>query len=859
MPHPALPPGLPTSVAASSVKQVSSALPPSVAAPESFLIQMASSGSGGLPSSNSVANAATSAGDFLKSAGSSQAGSLGDGIATGYLAPAPALPPKSAIVDGGGTKSIGKLGSQPSEAAPQPTIGIGKSNAVTAGSSRTASTFYSLSGASRSLGNNQETELLQGLDEAIAVDKLPQDLSSPNLSIKTNRLWLDLRAQTDPLNPFILPVPSRPRSVEDDTGPVFSFPNTIPGQKRPETPPPAPTTPKTPQVVELNADRQEYDQERQIFTAEGRVAMRYQGGLLEADRLQVNLTNRIAVAEGNVAFTRGNQVLRGQRLEYNFVQGVGSIQNARGEIFIPELATAFENNLPSDVGAASVLGRPVSDRLTAAQPTRGVTSPRSLAVGFGFGRDINNLPGGLGRGGRVRHLRFEAQQIDFTPNGWTATSLQITNDPYSPPQLVLKADKATLTRLSPTEQEVRGFRPRLVFDQKVVLPIPLTRTLISSGERQPPLVQFGYDDQDRGGLFIQRPFNIIATSQLQFSLTPQIFVQRLILDNKNVGNLDNYGLVGRLSYLVGPLTRIRAFASLTSLDLGKFENTLRASLRATQLIGSHLLNLEYSYRDRLFNGSLGFQTVQSSLGAVLLSPNVILGQTGIVLRYQAGFQYINSDTDRVDLLPTVRTNNRIDLGRFQASASLQKSFYLWQGTTLPATPDAGVRYTPNPVRPYVAVGVSLTGVASYYTSGDNQNNLIGSVALYGQFGHFSRSFFDYTGFSLTYTQLATQGLSPFLFDRTVDNRILIASLTQQLFGPLRLTVQTSINLETNQQISTDYILELSRRAYGIQVRYNPILQLGSITFRLSDFNWSGGTQPFDEVRPVEGGIRRESF
>ena len=60
------------------------------------------------------------------------------------------------------------------------------------------------------------------------------------------------------------------------------------------------------------------------------------------------------------------------------------------------------------------------------------------------------------------------------------------------------------------------------------------------------------------------------------------------------------------------------------------ENAFRGNLRLRQSVGTHTLAAEYSYRDRLFNGSLGFQTVNSSLGVVLTSPIVPLGKTGIV-------------------------------------------------------------------------------------------------------------------------------------------------------------------------------------------------------------------------------------
>ena len=721
--------------------------------------------------------------------------------------------------------------------------------------------FYSLSGLTYPSPADREAELMGSLNQAIVVDKLSENLSTSDLTIRTNQMRLDLRSQqVEPVNPFILPIPERERRPTEDTGPVFSFPQTVPGIRRSESTPPEapPAGTGKPRVIELTADRQEYDEKRQIFTAEGKVTMRYEGGLLDADRVQVNLNNRIAVAEGNVALTQRGQVLRGQRMEYNFVQGVGTIRNARGEINIETLDTNFAA-VPSDVGASAPLERPVSDRVTQAQPLQ-VTGRGGASLGVGVGRDVGRVPGALGRGGEVKRLRFEAEQIDFTPEGWVAQNIQITNDPFSPPQLILKADRATLTRLSPLRDEVRATRPRLVFEQRVSLPIPLTRTIIDRSERQPPLAQFGFDQEDRGGLFIQRPFELIATPTFRFTITPQIYLQRMVFDSDGPLDLDNFGVTTRLSYQVGPTTSLRGVASLTSLNPDVFGDQLRASIRARQRIGTHTLALEYSYRDRLFNGSLGFQTVQSSLGALLLSPRLVLGKTGITMSYQAGFQYINAETDRLELLEPDRVNNRTNLGRFQGSVSLSRGFVLWQGRPLPATPDQGLKNTPTPIVPYISLGIGITGVSGVYTNGDTQNNLIGSAGLYGQFGHFSRPFFDYTAFNLTYYQVVGRGQSPFFFDRIVDNRILNLGITQQIYGPIRLTIQTSINLDTRSEISTDFILEYSRRAYGVILRYNPILEIGSLSIRISDFNWVGGTEPFagTDITPVESGIRRIS-
>ena len=83
-------------------------------------------------------------------------------------------------------------------------------------------------------------------------------------------------------------------------------------------------------VVEVIADRQEYDEQRRIVTADGNVVVRFDGAVIDADSLHINLDNLIAVGEGNVALTRGNQVLQGKRFTYNFIQDNGELENGKG-------------------------------------------------------------------------------------------------------------------------------------------------------------------------------------------------------------------------------------------------------------------------------------------------------------------------------------------------------------------------------------------------------------------------------------------------------------------------------------------------------------------------------------------------
>lgn len=650
-------------------------------------------------------------------------------------------------------------------------------------------------------------------------------------------------------------LPNTPQ-LPNQPAPAPVLPNTPQPESQPPEQSPAPSTPQvTERIVELTSDRQEYDQRRQIVTAEGKVVLRFGGTVLNADRLQVNLPNFTAVGEGNIALTSGQQLVRGERFTYNFVQERGEILNARGDIYLPTTGLDFAGTLPTDVTAGRV---PL-------QPLQQVTNPGSFGFTVGSTRNVGNIPLPE-EGGDIKRVRFEAERVDLNPEGWQARNVSLTNDPFSPPELEVRANTVTLTRETPLRTRIKTTRQRLVFNQGLSVPIPRDETVIDRNQRDvsPAIAQFGYDDGDRGGIFVERGFTPINTERVRLRLTPQFFLQKAVTESGgNVFDSELYGLRSRLNADLGQRTSLRGSAIFTSLNLNDVENNLRASLRLRQLIGNrlpHNLTLEYSYRDRLYNGTLGYQTVQSSIGGILTSPAIPLGNTGINLSYQAGAQYVSADTDRLELLEPVRENNRVSLSRFQGTAALSRGFLLWQGRPLPSTATEGLRYTPVPVVPYLLLFAGLTGTSSFYSNGDTQTLLSGTVGLQGQLGHFSRPLLDYTSFNISYSQGIINGLSPFLFDRTADTRVLGAGLTQQIYGPFRVGVQTYVNLDTSEQISTDYVVEYSRRTYGVTLRYNPALELGSLSLRISDFNWNGGSDPFSdsEIRPVLGGVRQEN-
>lgn len=662
---------------------------------------------------------------------------------------------------------------------------------------------------------------------------------------------------------------ARPETEDDSDSPAIVYPRAATPEPNwangavlndgtllpPTQPTAAPTAP-----LNLTADYQEFEPQTQVLTARGNVVLRLGSGVLSADRLWANLANRFVLAEGNVIFTRGEQTVEADRVEYNLVQGEGTLFDARGTLFLPTTGTDLAGFVqPGETSNPGILE---TDPITNVQGTGSIT--------FGTGVTIPSSTTGLplpAVGGFVRRIRFEAERLDFDSEGWYAEDISFTNDPFSPPELEFRGNRATLTRINEVQDELFVENARVVFDQSLTIPLLRNTVILNRGgpdSANPLFVTIGFDGDDRDGLFIERSFQVFQSGTWEVFLSPQFLAQRFVGGEEEPQEeesfLSNFGLEADVFGTLGPRTLVSATASFSGLDLSNLEERLRSSVRVEQLVGDHSLNLEYSYRDRLFNGSLGFQDVQSSLGAVLVSPNITLGNTGIVLNYQASAQYITANTDRLELVDATTPPFRASLGRFQGSVGVSRSFVLWRGEALPPTADEGLRFTSTPRLPFVQLVLAGRGTYTYYTSDDTQQDLSGIVGLTGEFGNFSDDFFDSTVFNVFYSRsfVGEGSSSPFLFDRNVDQNTLSGGIIQQIYGPFRLGFQTSVNLDTGEVINTDYVFEYNRRTYGIFLRFNPTQQAGFLGFRLNEFDWAGRAPRFGgaDIREVNRGVVR---
>ena len=593
-------------------------------------------------------------------------------------------------------------------------------------------------------------------------------------------------------------------------------PNSLPKPKPKDKPRP-PLPPRVGEKLNVVSDRQEYDTNTQVFVAEGTVVINFKKSELKADRVQLNTKTQEVVAEGNVFFTRGDQKIRGTKLTYNYSTVKGDLLNASGAVDLGTLQSSEVSRSPAEVATNSITISPIGS---------GNTSE-----------------------GQVRRIGFIAERLIIDGDTWTAENLRVTNDPFTPPELELTTPKATLTPISPTQNRLDLESPRIVFDQGFSLPFPVNSITLDRFQRFAPAL-VGFDKLDRGGVFYQQSFDVVTQSNLSFQLSPQLLLQRAFSSQGGFSGVDIIGVVATLNGAFDDGSSLSARASFSGLDFSKIDSLLRFNASyQLPVFGNHILLSQYAFRDRVFNGSLGFQDVNNILGTTLLSPNYVLGDSQVSFSYQASAQLVGAVRD--DIQPSTIGS----LIRVQGAAVLSRAFPLLRGEPLPAEKETGLRFSPKPIVPRLDAFLTAQGVNSFYSNGANQAVLYGTVGLAAEVGHFAKDFLDYTGLTLSYTQAFSSGKSPFLFDRVADTRSLTAGIVQQIYGPLRFGIQQSWSLDSGNLFDSVYSLEYARRTYSVVVRYNPNQGLGEFLIRISDFNW---TRPPSNVTTIQNGIEQRN-
>lgn len=563
-------------------------------------------------------------------------------------------------------------------------------------------------------------------------------------------------------------------------------------------------------TLRLRSNTQTYDRDEAQFRAEGNVELRFERALLQADLVEVDLDTRIVMATGNVRLEVGEQRVRGDRLEYDLSGETGTFFNASGELNL--------DTLPRDTTRTPLPNDPLRR-----SPTIAFTRPQET----------------------VRFLRFTAEAITFTDSTWTGTNVRITNDPLEPPELELQSDTVTVRTFADGTTVIYPTGNRLAFDRAFFLPLPNRQFRLDSFARQSPIA-IDYEDDD-GGLVVLYNLELLDDPNASFVLSPKVFPQQIVGNPDGAFGGFGFNTAYRIRHANRQVTSL--LTELNGLVLSQFDRRFRAVLsHQIPTAEGGTASFRYGYRQRFGADIIGTQTVQHQLGTAYASPVYPLGNSGIEASFTASVDYLDAPGER-DISDPISEeladeSDRLQLTRFRLGAAVTKSFPLWE---LPVDPDPlRLRFSSSPIQQGVWLNTGISGSESLYTDGKSQTYVAGSVGIETVFGEFIDDSFDYTGLNVTYSNGILRGASPFFFDRIISRERLRVGLLQQVYGPIRFGVETSIDLETRRRLDSIYTLGYDRRTYGFTVRYNPVQRSGGFRLRIDDFNWA------DIPRDIDG-------
>jgi len=484
--------------------------------------------------------------------------------------------------------------------------------------------------------------------------------------------------------------------------------------------------------------------------------------------------------------------------------------------------------------------------------------------------------------GELNRLRFQASNLVIQGNRWSSREVAFTNDPFTPAQSWTIGYEVETQFEDEGITRIQARRTRIVLSNRVVVP-GINRAVIGADALQ---LTVDADRRDREGIYLGYnlpPIRIGEKGKLE--LQPQFMVQRAI-----EGRTSSYTAPGKS--LAGPRVnqRLRAgdlFGLTAALDVPFDRFRLEADTSVSTLAPDNLAagtrsivrlstplalaghsssqgQLFGSYRERVYNGSLGLQTVVYSYGGQLegslrFNPDPAdptddqrrapyFGPVEFDWRAVAGsYQATLFDTDRLDTQWRGRLN-----------AGLTSSLRLWEASLDPQAGEiSALRYSAQPVRPGLALNFGMASSLARYGDGDRQNTLTLFAGPALTLGRFRRPWFDYTQIALLVGGTLRDGASPFGFDRAVDLGTLSFRAAQQLYGPLVLEAGATVNIDSNsgfyRDVSYSYLeLKLEQRSYELGVYYSPYDGIGGIRIRLNDFSFRGSGTPF-VPRPLEAG------
>ena len=364
----------------------------------------------------------------------------------------------------------------------------------------------------------------------------------------------------------------------------------------------------------------------------------------------------------------------------------------------------------------------------------------------------------------------------------------------------------------------------------------------------------GYDNLDKDGWFIGKKFNSINLSDdFILNLEPQFLIQRsfngktnsfvkkgdLITGEKVERDAKFADFFGVKSEIKGKVNNwdLEIVNQINSFDTNKFSDALRSKSTLNKEI--NFLNAKWDksfygvYRDRVWNGSLGEAEIYAGYGSQLEKKHT--WETNGINKSEVlslGLAHLKGEA--------LGSKNLVDSIKGHLFYSLDQNIPLSVDKPNSKSIDSSYEYIYEPTKKGLSLNTKIAGMYSLYDDGKHQEYIGFGFGPELILGNFKTKTFDYTRISIFPFYKVKNGESIFKFDQISDKFTLDIDLDQQLFGPIMLKSNGTLNLDSDSNdygkfINSKISLNWKKRSFEFGIFYQPHNQAGGISFNLFGF------------------------
>ena len=627
-----------------------------------------------------------------------------------------------------------------------------------------------------------------------------------------------------------------------------------------------------------------------VYYAEGNVIIYFSNLILTGDKVEYDKSNKTLKVIGNVIFKKGNQYFEASQVFYNLKKNKGFIDNIYGILDMKSFVKDFEFK---NIGKEYFLKNDEND-------LEDLQYIDDVNIGFinDFENNKNfNMSGLKFNIPSIKKWRYKSKKILLDDSKLISKEILFTNDALNKPQFILRSRKFTGENID-GKIKLISRKSTIILDD--LLRVPIGKRTIYDKESVSSW-GIGADYIYKDGFYLSKAFETIKIKEnVNLNLRPYILLQRglqgstkafrepksSLLSQKKQNNdvliSDVFALDANLNADIYDF-KLNLSTKLNTLNTKRSSEALRSKFTLSKSINLNTNNADFfkenvdetsrtnfvelksnkednqyleienkeeesfdnfldlkftsSFRDTISKGYSGDQEIY--FGNALSFAN------------RKSWLKKNRKTDLVFIFDTgkfkakSKKENKFDnLYRNVFASKLSYKFPIWYKPSIIKNIDSSYRYTPNIINEGLDWVTEIQTGVFLYSDGSSQKGLSFNNGPNFSIGKFKNKMLDYTNISLRHSYVLKSGESPFAFDDIGKSSRLSMNIKQQIYGPLVLSYETSINLDDGKYAKPNYRLDFKRRAYSIGAFYNTQNKIIGLNFNIFNFNYSGKSKKF---------------